>query len=204
MGHDIVTETFAHWTQGRDAMRSRIALFEHVRDIPYCYPATRDPAELLRVGHGSCSGKHYLLGELFRRLTLPVRHMICTHRFNESPLVFPEPMQEVLRKNEIVDFHDYLQIEVGGEWIDVDATWERGLREFGFPVNEDWDGKSAMLLSVVPEDFAVAERDPDRLKDELLSKLTPRQRTLRKQFLEALSNWVQELSAEIRRDSSSA
>jgi len=204
MGHDIVTETFAHWTRGRDPMRSRIALFEQVRDIPYCYPATRDPAELLRVGRGSCSGKHYLLGELFRRLTLPVRHMICTHRFNESPLVFPEPMQEVLRKNEIVDFHDYLQIEVGGQWIDVDATWERGLREFGFPVNEDWDGASAMLLSVVPEDFAVAERDPDRLKDELLSKLTPRQRTLRKQFLEALSNWVQELSAEIRRDSSSA
>jgi len=204
MGHDIVTETFAHWTRGCDPMQSRIALFEHVRDIPYCYPATRDPAELLRVGRGSCSGKHYLLGELFRRLTVPVRHMICTHRFNESPLVFPEPMQEILRKNEIVDFHDYLQIEVDGEWIDVDATWERGLREFGFPVNEDWDGKSAMLLSVVPEDFTVAERDPDRLKDELLSKLTPRQRTLRKQFLEALSNWVQELSAEIQRDSSSA
>jgi hypothetical protein len=204
MGHDIITETFATWTRGHDPLRSRIALFERVRDIPYCYPATRDPAELLQIGCGSCSGKHYLLGELFQRLELRVRHMICTHRFNESPLVFPEPMQEMLRKNEIVDFHDYLQIEVDGDWIDVDATWERGLREFGFPVNEDWDGKSAMLLSVVPEDFAVAERGPERLKEELLSKLTPRQRTLRKQFLEALSNWVQELSAEIRRGSSGA
>ena len=126
--------------------------------------------------------------------------MICTHRFNESLIVFPAAMQELLRKNEIVDLHDYLQIAVDGEWVDVDATWERGLREYGFPVNEEWDGRRAMLLSVVPEDFAVAERDPERLKEELLSKLTPRQRSLRKQFLESLSAWLQELSAEIQRD----
>jgi hypothetical protein len=38
----------------------------------------------------------------------------------------------------------------------------------------------------------------------LLSKLTPRQRALRKQFLEALSGWIQELTAEIQRDSGAA
>jgi hypothetical protein len=113
-------------------------------------------------------------------------------------------MQEILRKNEIVDLHDYLQIAVDDTWVDIDATWERGLREFGFPVNDEWDGKSTMLLSVVPEDFAEAERDPERLKEELLSKLTPRQRALRKQFLDALSKWVQELTAEVQRDSEKA
>lgn len=204
MANDIIRQTFHIWTSGCDPLASRIALFERVRDIPYSYPASRDPAELLRQGRGSCSGKHYLLGEMFRLLGLRVRHMICTHRFNESPLAFPPPMQEMLRKNEIVDLHDYLQIAVGEEWVDIDATWQRGLREFGFPVNEDWDGKGAMLLSVVPEDFAIAERDPERLKEELLAKLTPRQRALRKQFLEALSGWVQELTAEIQRDSGNA
>jgi transglutaminase-like putative cysteine protease len=202
MGNDIIRQTFHRLTDGCDPLRSRIMLFERVRDIPYYYPSSRDPNEVLERGRGSCSGKHYLLGELYRLLGLEVRHMICTHRFNESPIVFPAPMQEMLRKNEIVDLHDYLQIALDGEWVDIDATWERGLREFGFPVNEDWDGKSAMLLSVVPEDFTIAERDPETLKEELLSKLPPRQRTLRKQFLEALSNWVQELSAELRRDTS--
>jgi hypothetical protein len=128
--------------------------------------------------------------------------MICTHRFNESPIGFPSEMQAMLLKNEIVDLHDYLQIQIDGEWVDVDATWERRLREFGFPVNEDWDGRASMLLSVVPEDQEVAEQDPERLKEELLSRLTPRQRTLRKQFLEALSNWVGELTAEMQRDGS--
>jgi hypothetical protein len=141
---------------------------------------------------------------MFRLLGLQVRHMICTHRFNESPLPFPPPMQDMLRRNEIVDLHDYVQIMVNNGWVDIDATWERGLREFGFPVNEEWDGASPMILSVVPEDYAVAERDPERLKEELLSKLTPRQRALRKQFLEALSGWIEELTAEIRRDSGAA
>ncbi len=204
MGNEIIRETFEAWTRDCNPLQARIRLFEHVRDIPYAYPASRDPAEVLRHQRSSCSGKHYLLGELYRMLGLRVRHLICRHRFNESPLAFPAPMQEMLRKNEIVDLHDYLQIAVDDTWVDIDATWERGLREFGFPVNDDWDGKSAMLLSVVPEDYAVAERDPERLKEELLSKLTPRQRTLRRQFLEALSGWVQELTAEIQRDANSA
>jgi len=27
-------------------------------------------------------------------------------------------------RREIVDLHDYLQIAIDGEWIDIDATWE--------------------------------------------------------------------------------
>jgi hypothetical protein len=200
MSTDIIQQTFRQWTDGCDPRRSRIALFEHVRDIPYYFPAARDPREVLASGRGSCSGKHYLLGDMFRLLGTEARHIICTHRFNESLIVFPDAMQEMLRKNEIIDMHDYLQISLDGRWVDVDATWPQGLREFGFPVNENWDGASPMLLSVVPDDLTVAERDPEALKEAMLSKLPPRQRTLRKQFLAALSNWVYELSAELQRD----
>lgn len=198
-GSDPLGDALREWTRGCTPVQARVAVFERARDIAYAYPASRDPLEVLRLQRGSCSGKHYLLGALFRLMGVPVRHMICTHRFNESPIVFPEPMQHLLEKNEIVDCHDYLQIEIDGQWVDVDATWERGLREFGFPVNEDWDGRSPMVLSVVPEDLAIVERDPERLKEELLSRLTPRQRALRRQFLEALSKWVQELTAELQR-----
>jgi transglutaminase-like putative cysteine protease len=200
MGSDPIREAFDKWTNGLDPSRSRIVLFEKVRDIAYAYPTSRDPVEVLLQSRGSCSGKHYLLGEMYRILAVPARHMICTHRFNESPIAFPEEMQDILRKNEIVDLHDYLQIAVDGTWIDVDATWEAGLRAFGFPVNEDWDGKTPMALSVVPEELTVVDGDPERQKEAMLSKLTPRQRTLRKQFLEALNTWVQELTAELRRD----
>jgi len=200
MDQGAIRSVFEEWTAGRDPVAARIALFERVRDIPYCYPASRDPSEVLRRHAGSCSGKHYLLGELYRLLGLKVRNMICRHRFNESPLPFPDPMQALLLKNEIVDLHDYLQIQVDGNWIEVDATWELGLRDFGFPVTDQWDGQSPMLLSVVVDEEFIVEGNPERTKEEMLSKLTPRQRQLRKQFLESLAAWVEELTAEIRRE----
>jgi transglutaminase-like putative cysteine protease len=200
MNDDPIRAAYEEWTRGRDAVAARIALFERVRDLAYEYPASRNPVEVLQRRAGSCSGKHYLLGELFRRQGLPVRHMMCTHRFNDSPLPFPGHMQDLLRKNEILDVHDYLQIAVDGEWIDIDATWPLGLRDFGLPATDDWDGKSPMVLTVIPDEQIEVHGDPAKTKEEQLSKLTPRQRTLRKQFLEALSQWVTELQAEIARD----
>ena len=197
----LIDQKYADWIAGLEPLQARIALFERVRDIPYRYPASRDPEEVLRSGFGTCSGKHYLLGELYRRLGLTVRHMICSHRFNESDLPFPDAMQAMLRRDEIVDMHDYLQVEVNGEWIDVDATWERGLRDFGFPVTENWDGRSPMMLSVVADEHVPVEgTEAGRTKEEMLAKLSPRQRSLRKQFLDALNSWMLELAAEIERE----
>lgn len=200
MSDDPIRAALEEWGEGRDPLAARVAVFERVRDLPYQYPASRAPLEVLRRRSGSCSGKHYLLGELFRRQGLPVRHMLCTHRFNDSPLPFPEHMQDLLRKNEIVDLHDYLQICVDGEWIDVDATWPLGLRDFGMPTTDDWDGRSPMNLTVIPDEHEQIDGDPGKAKEERLSKLTPRQRMLRKQFLEALGQWVAELQAEMARD----
>lgn len=197
---DSILTAFTEWTKGCEPVAARIALFEHVRDIPCQHLATHNPVEVLKGGRGSASGKHYLLGELFRHLGLKVRHMLCTHRFNESPLPFPEEMQGMLRKSEIVDVHDYLQIFVDDRWIDIDVTWEEGLRDFGFPVNEGWDGKSSMLLTVIPDEHFKVEGDPAKAKEDQLAKLTPRQRQLRKQFLEALGRLVDELAAEMPRD----
>lgn len=197
MSDDPIRTALEEWTRGRDPVTARITVFERVRDLGYRYPSSRNPHDVLRQGGGSCSGKHYLLGELFRGLGVPVRHMLCTHRFNDSPLPFPAHMQALLQKNEIVDFHDYLQICVDGDWIDVDATWPLALREFGLPTTEEWDGRSSMNLTVVPDEHETLTGDPAKAKEEHLSHLTPRQRTLRKQFLEALSQWVLELQAEV-------
>ena len=199
MATSLIDQRFAEWARSLDPLRARIVLFERGRDLSYAYPASRDAGEVLRLGRGSCSGKHYLLGEFYRRLGVRVRNMLCTHRFNESPLPFSAEMQAMLRKDEIIDVHDYLQIHVDGRWIDVDATWERGLREFGFPVTENWDGRSTMVLSVVADEdeHTVVEGDPAKAKEGMLAKLSPRQRALRKKFLETLGRWALEIAQEI-------
>ncbi|MGD9763879.1 MAG: transglutaminase domain-containing protein [Candidatus Binatia bacterium] len=199
MDEDPIRAALEEWTRGLAPLAARIALFNRVRDLAYRYPSSRNPLEVLRDGAGSCSGKHYLLGELYRRLGVPVRHMQCTYRFNDSPLPFPDHMQELLQKNEIVDVHDYLQIGVDGDWVDVDATWPLALRDFGLPVTDDWDGRSSMNLTVVSDEHEQVSGDLAKAKEERLSRLTPRQRMLRKQFLEALGQWVLELQAEAPR-----
>ena len=80
------------------------------------------------------------------------------------------------------------------------ADHVKNLKDFGFPVNENWDGKSSMLLTVIPDEHVKVEGDPAKAKEELLAKLTPRQRALRKQFLEALGKVVDELAAEMPRE----
>lgn len=200
MANDSIQQAVTSWTKGCDPVRARIVAFEKIRDISYSAAASEDAQAVLESKRGSCAGKHQLLAEALRCLGLQVRHMICTHRFSESPIPFPDNMQALLRKNEIIDVHDYLQIAIDGDWVDVDATWEQCLREYGFPVNEDWDGRSPMLLSVTVEEPQVADRDPAKLKDEILSHFTPRQRSLRKEFLAALDAWVDEIVAEAGRD----
>ena len=77
MDQASIRAAFEKWATDHDPLAARVSLFEHVRDIPYVYPASRDPAEVLRLNAGSCSGKHYLLGELLRMQGLKVRNMIC-------------------------------------------------------------------------------------------------------------------------------
>ncbi|MEO8603737.1 MAG: transglutaminase domain-containing protein [bacterium] len=197
MSDDTIGAALAEWTGGLDPVAARVACFARVRDLPYRYPSSRDPLVVLGDRAGSCSGKHYLLGELYRRLGLPVRNMICSHRFNDSPLPFPEHMQALLDRNEVMDWHDYLQVNVNGSWIDIDATWPLGLRDFGLPANDDWDGTSSMSLSVVPDEHEELRGDLGKGKEERLSRLTPRQRGWRKEFLESLSQWAAELQAEV-------
>lgn len=201
MANDSIQQAVKAWTEGCDPVRARIVVFEKIRDISYSAAANGDAQAVLEAGRGSCAGKHQLLAEALRCLGLQVRHMICTHRFSESTIPFPDHMQALLRKNEIMDVHDYLQIAIDGDWVDVDATWEQCLREYGFPVNEDWDGQSPMLLSATVDEPQVADRDPTKTKEEILSHLTPRQRALRKEFLTAIDAWVDEIVAEAHRDS---
>ena len=61
---DSILAAFTEWTKGCAPLAARIALFEHVRDIPYQEPSSRDPVEVLKTGRGSASAKHYLLGAL--------------------------------------------------------------------------------------------------------------------------------------------
>jgi len=70
---DIVKRQLEEWSSGKDLRGAMIAVFEGVRDIPYeVVPHIRNsvegPREILKYGRGSCTPKHFLLGQMFEAL----------------------------------------------------------------------------------------------------------------------------------------
>ena len=71
------------------------AAFALVRDMPYQRASSRAPESVVQEWRGTCSGKHYLLDEIFREEGLDSRVIMCTHRFTEeAPANFPTELRE--------------------------------------------------------------------------------------------------------------
>ena len=161
MNDDPIRAAFEEWTRGRDAVAARIALFERVRDLPYRYPASRDPVEVLQ------HARRLLLGQ-----ALPARRAVPPPGTAGAPHAVHAPLQRLAaavprpHAGSAAQERDRRRARlpadlVDGDWIDVDATWPLGLRDFGLPVTDDWDGKSPMMLSVIPDEH---ERDQQAIR----------------------------------------
>ncbi len=152
----IIDEKFDEWTGGTLSRQSRITVFEKVRNIPYGIyydqlNLTNGPSSMLRRGKGSCSPKHYLLGLIYERMGVKVRYCTYPFRWSDMNVGYPGTLKD-LAAGMPVTYHLACSILVDGKWTLVDATWEPALKPAGFPVNEQWDGKSDTVLAVKPLD----------------------------------------------------
>jgi hypothetical protein len=153
---NIVDEKFNEWTEGLDPLQARISVFRHIRDIPYAVvPAVMDYRgyrNILKIGQGSCTPKHFLLCEMFQRLGLPVFYVVYPHRWAEIAKImgeYSERLEEMALALPVTR-HLACKVEIDGRLVLVDATLDLPLQKAGFTVNAGWDGKSDMLLPVTP------------------------------------------------------
>jgi hypothetical protein len=147
--HMIVEHSFNQWTQGQSAVEARIHIYEAIREIPYAViPELNDfetYPDILRIGKGSCTPKHLLLGDMCQRLGNTVLYAVYPFRWDEAGIDFPPGLRRLAR-NLPTSHHLACRIEIDGRLVLVDATLDSGLRRLGLPVNEDWDGRSDTLL----------------------------------------------------------
>lgn len=115
------------------------ALFRQVRDIPYRIALTPEEPDC------SCSGKNGKLKALLEARGVPVRWRVCTFTWSSIPTLPPE-VTKIPHSDTCT--HAYLEVERGGAWQPVDATWDAPLARI-LPVAE-WDGVSATPLAVTP------------------------------------------------------
>lgn len=185
-----------------------IKIFEHVRDIPFGRMGSRKPKDVYERNKGTCSGKNFLLKELFDGLGLKTRDMICLQRWKDltwfpddiyGTVALPDDLQQMLEEIEIVDFHNYVSVLREGNWIKVDTTIDVPLTEVGFHTTENWDGKSDMPLCFVGTDkiWDCGDKGSEK-KAELTAMLPEEIQEARNQFLERMTDWIDELREEGR------
>lgn len=156
LSRSIVDETFNQWTHGKDAVAARISIFEHIREIPYAVvPDLIDSeryTDILTLWRGSCTPKHFLLCEMFRRLGLMTLFVVVPFRWGErAELIagFPEYLLDLANRMPL-SHHLACRVEIDGGFVLVDATLDSPLAKVELPVNLDWDGFSDTELPMTP------------------------------------------------------
>ncbi len=163
-----------------------------VRDMPYIRASSRDPETIIKEWRGTCSGKHYLLKELFAELGYSSHVIACTTVTHMDPKKVFGKLRRLLTQTQgrFVDVHNYLVLELPeGEMI-VDATWPVSNKGMGVVVNEQFVLGQNQRTAVEPlKSWIVPDgRDPQDFKNEILQEsFTPEELAHRNEFLETVS-----------------
>lgn len=168
------------------------AVAKLVSQIPFGEGRTIEDA-LVTKKVGTCQGKHLVLEACLNELGFEYKPVVCTFRWVDQSIKFPEKLRAILGEGAWEHGHNFVQVNVGGRYIDVDVTWDPRLAPYGFrsfPV--DWDGKT----SFVGLDSIVERWDNANmlwLKKKLIDSLTPHVRDRRQRFLRELFRWFKSI-----------
>jgi len=199
MAQEIIVQKLNEWTKDLGPKESRIAIFEHIRDIPYAIVAglghpIQGPAKMLVQNRGYCEPKHILMYMMYQRLRIPVKYATYPFSWSAQDINYPWKLKKLANEMPI-GYHLACKSHISGEWVLVDATWDLPLKRLGFPVNESWDGESHTLNAVKPEEEIIHENDGERVEYARARGwrlLTEKEKVLSRRFYDELNKWLQE------------
>ena len=169
--------------------------FALVRDMPYCRASSRKPEAIIEEWRGTCSGKHYLLADIFREMGLESRVIMCTHRFTpENTRHFPAELRELVAEGPVPDVHTYLRVKTAQGWMVVDATWPTSAGPLGMTVNREFTAGKDMTIACDPiETLPVPEgMDPQEFKEQVIRDFCGESSAVRDEFIEGMGRWLSE------------
>lgn len=169
--------------------------FELVRDMPYRRASSRKPEAIIEEWRGTCSGKHYLLADIFRELGLESRVIMCTHRFTpENTSHFPPGLRDLVNVSPVPDVHTYLRVNTSEGWTVVDATWPSSAGPLGMIVNREFTAGKDMSIACDPiETLPVPEgQDPQEFKEQVIQEFCGESSGVRDEFIEGMGRWLGE------------
>ena len=150
---DSIDAHLEKWTTGKSGQKALVAIFNHIRDIPYrVLPELNHPqnyVRILKTHAGSCTPKHLLMAEMFQRLGWGVLLIVYPYCWDAFEDLYPLELRPLARRMPPV-YHLTCKVLINGRYALVDATVDPVLGSLGLPVNLCWDGQSDTLLPVLP------------------------------------------------------
>ena len=116
-----------------DKIAERISIFETVRDFEYQINWVSEPEKLLEIKEWYCTSKHRLLKEIYERLGYKAQ--LCFIPFSFNMIYLPDELKNRWYANKKW-YHTFLQMLIDGKWIDIDATFNKELKNI-YTVNEN-------------------------------------------------------------------
>ena len=169
--------------------------FALVRDMPYRRASSRRPEAIVEEWRGTCSGKHYLLADIFRELGLEARVIMCTHRFTaDNTRHFPAELRALVTEGPVPDVHTYLRVKTAAGWAVVDATWPSSAGPLGMTVNREFAPGGDMTIACDPiETLPVPDgMDPQEFKEQVIREFCGDDSAVRDDFIEGMGRWLGE------------
>ena len=169
--------------------------FALVRDMPYRRASSRKPEAIIEEWCGTCSGKHYLLADIFREMGLESRVIMCTHRFTtENTGHFPSELRELVAEGPVPDVHTYLRVKTAQGWMVVDATWPSSAGPLGMTVNQEFAPGRDMTIACDPiKTLPTPEgMDSQEFKEQVIAEFCGDSSQVRDDFIEGMGRWLSE------------
>ncbi len=174
-----------------DTHRQFVDITKNVANIPWGDGRTINEV-LTTKKMGTCTGKHLLLKSCYDALGIVSRPVVCTFRWSDQTIQYPDNIKLFLAKGEWEHGHNYLQVMTkDGNYIDVDVTFQPSLQKFGFKTfPERWNGITSTNLAfdnIVRKWVGV---DISSKKNELIESLSPELKVIRENFLSEFIKWA--------------
>lgn len=143
--------------------------------------------DVLDEGYGNCTGKHKLMQVCLDRLHVRYNTVVCTFKWGEQEVRYPENLQRILWEGEWEHGHNFIQFP-NGKYLDV--TWDPALEKFGFRVlPKDWTTENSFIgVKNIKRQWEGAPID--ETKKDLINALPSVLQERRERFMTAFIEWI--------------
>ena len=129
----------------KEYLTSASELFIKVRDVPYILGVEGKTETLLEDNFGGCTRKHLFLLPRLKQMGYEVKIGIAQFDWRELPI--PKDILNLLKQP--VQYHMFLFLNKKTKSFMADATWDKEMNKFGFPLTE-WDESNQLNLGIKP------------------------------------------------------